>query len=137
MGETIINGLGELHLEVIIQKLAAKFGVKVNVTAPIIPYRETIRKKVKAEGRHKKQTGGHGQFGHMDRVRAHRRQRHGFRVCGQGGRRRGCPATSSLRWRRACGRTSSTACWQAAVVGLRCTLYDSAPITGGFLGDGL
>ncbi|MGI6201063.1 MAG: elongation factor G [Christensenellales bacterium] len=65
MGETIINGLGELHLEVIIKKLAAKFGVKVNVTAPIIPYRETIRKKVKAEGRHKKQTGGHGQFGHV------------------------------------------------------------------------
>jgi len=63
--QTLISGIGEQHLDVIVSKLKAKFGVSVNLTAPKIPYRETIRKKVKAEGKHKKQTGGHGQYGHV------------------------------------------------------------------------
>ncbi|MCH5187455.1 MAG: elongation factor G [Oscillospiraceae bacterium] len=61
--ENIISGLGDLHLEVICSKLQSKFGVGVNLAAPTIPYRETIRKSVKVQGRHKKQSGGHGQFG--------------------------------------------------------------------------
>ncbi|MDR1598771.1 MAG: elongation factor G [Oscillospiraceae bacterium] len=61
--ETLLSGLGELHLEVISRKLSAKFGVEAILQDPKIPYRETIRKSVKAQGRHKKQTGGHGQFG--------------------------------------------------------------------------
>ncbi len=61
--ETIISGLGDLHLEVICSKLQSKFGVGVSLQPPTIPYRETIRKSVKVQGRHKKQSGGHGQFG--------------------------------------------------------------------------
>ncbi|MDR2657251.1 MAG: elongation factor G, partial [Oscillospiraceae bacterium] len=61
--ETLLSGLGELHLEVVSKKLNTKFGVEAILQDPKIPYRETIRKAVKAQGRHKKQTGGHGQFG--------------------------------------------------------------------------
>ncbi len=61
--ETLISGLGDLHLEVICSKLQAKFGVGVTLKEPTIPYRETIRGTVKVQGRHKKQSGGHGQFG--------------------------------------------------------------------------
>jgi len=63
--QTLISGVGEQHLDVIVSKLKAKFGVSVNLTDPIVPYRETIKKKVKVEGKHKKQSGGHGQFGHV------------------------------------------------------------------------
>lgn len=61
--QQVITGLGEQHLDVIISKLKNKFGVEVSLVAPRVPYRETIRKKVKVQGRHKKQSGGHGQFG--------------------------------------------------------------------------
>lgn len=61
--EQVLSGLGEQHLDVIVSKLKNKFGVEVKLEAPRIAYRETIRKKVKAQGRHKKQSGGHGQFG--------------------------------------------------------------------------
>lgn len=63
--EQIIAGLGEQHLDAAISKLKTKFGADVNLTEPKIAYRETIRKKVKAEGKHKKQSGGHGQYGHV------------------------------------------------------------------------
>lgn len=61
--EMIISGLGEQHLDVAVSKLKAKFGVDVTLKKPKVPYRETIRKTVQVQGRHKKQTGGHGQFG--------------------------------------------------------------------------
>lgn len=61
--EQILSGLGEQHLDVIVSKLKSKFGVEVTLAVPKVPYRETIRKKVKVQGRHKKQSGGHGQFG--------------------------------------------------------------------------
>lgn len=63
--QTIISGMGEQHLDVIVSKLKAKFGVSVNLVDPKVPYRETIKKKVKVEGKHKKQSGGHGQYGHV------------------------------------------------------------------------
>jgi elongation factor G len=63
--QQIVSGLGEMHLDVIVSKLKAKFGVAVDLEPPKVAYRETIRKKVKVEGKHKKQTGGHGQFGHV------------------------------------------------------------------------
>ncbi|MCL2508605.1 MAG: elongation factor G [Oscillospiraceae bacterium] len=61
--EQVISGLGEQHLDVVLSKLKAKFGVEVDLTVPKVAYRETIRKKVEKQGRHKKQSGGHGQFG--------------------------------------------------------------------------
>lgn len=63
--EQVLSGLGEQHLEVTIAKLKNKFGVDVELTEPKIAYKETIRRKVKAEGKYKKQTGGHGQYGHV------------------------------------------------------------------------
>ena len=62
-GETLLSGQGELHLDVIRNKLSTKFGAKADLQDPRIPYRETIKKTVKVQGRHKKQSGGHGQFG--------------------------------------------------------------------------
>ncbi|HHY76170.1 MAG TPA: elongation factor G [Firmicutes bacterium] len=64
-GETILSGLGEVHVEVTTGKLKRKFGVDVELTTPTIPYRETIKGTAKAEGKHKKQTGGRGQYGHV------------------------------------------------------------------------
>lgn len=61
--EQILSGLGEQHLDVIASKLKNKFGVEIAMQPPKVAYRETIRKKVKVQGRHKKQSGGHGQFG--------------------------------------------------------------------------
>lgn len=61
--EQIVSGLGEQHLESIVSKLKNKYGVEVQLTAPRVAYRETIRKTVDKQGRHKKQSGGHGQFG--------------------------------------------------------------------------
>ncbi len=61
--QMVISGMGEQHLDIIVSKLKAKFGVEVTLSPAKVPYRETIRKKVKVQGRHKKQSGGHGQFG--------------------------------------------------------------------------
>lgn len=63
--ELLLTGLGEMHLDILQEKLTRKFGVAVTVKVPRVPYRETIRKAVKVEGKHKKQTGGHGQYGHV------------------------------------------------------------------------
>ncbi|HOJ15892.1 MAG TPA: elongation factor G [Caldisericia bacterium] len=62
--QTIIYGMGDTHLQVIVEKLKRKFGVNVELIPPKIPYKETIKKSVKSEGKYKKQTGGHGQYGH-------------------------------------------------------------------------
>jgi elongation factor G len=63
-GQTIIRGMGELHLEIIVDRLRREFKVDCNVGRPEVAYRESISKKVKAEGRYVKQTGGHGMYGH-------------------------------------------------------------------------
>lgn len=63
--QTVISGLGELHLEIIVSRLAQKFGVEVDLSTPRVPYKETIRSQIKVEGKHKKQTGGRGQYGHV------------------------------------------------------------------------
>ena len=63
--QTIISGMGELHLEIITDRLVREFGVGVNVGKPQVAYKETIRQSAKAEGRYIKQTGGHGQYGHV------------------------------------------------------------------------
>ena len=61
--EQILSGLGEQHLASALSKLKNDFGVEVELSVPKIPYKETIKKKVKVQGRHKKQSGGHGQYG--------------------------------------------------------------------------
>ncbi|HET7046861.1 MAG TPA: elongation factor G [Solirubrobacteraceae bacterium] len=62
-GEQIVAGLSQVHVEVIVARLKSRFGAEVNLKPPRVPYQETIRKPAKAHGRHKKQTGGRGQFG--------------------------------------------------------------------------
>ncbi len=64
-GETILRGMGELHLSVATDRMKRKFGVEVVLKTPKVPYKETIRKTVKAEGKFKRQSGGRGQFGHV------------------------------------------------------------------------
>ena len=61
----LISGAGDIHLDVLCSKLKDKFGVEVTLTDPIVPSREKIRKAVTVEGKHKKQSGGHGQYGHV------------------------------------------------------------------------
>ncbi len=61
--QTLVSGMGELHLDIMINRLKEKFNVSVDTEKPKIPYRETIKKKAQAEGKHKKQSGGKGQFG--------------------------------------------------------------------------
>lgn len=65
IGELLLCGMGETHLEVASEKLSRKFGVDVTLELPNVPYKETITKTVQAEYKHKKQTGGHGQYGHV------------------------------------------------------------------------
>ena len=64
-GQTIISGMGELHLEIIVDRMKREFKVEANVGKPQVAYRETIRGKVESEGKHVKQSGGRGQYGHV------------------------------------------------------------------------
>lgn len=64
-GQTIISGMGELHLEIIVDRMKREFGVEANIGAPQVAYRETIRKEVESEYKHAKQSGGKGQYGHV------------------------------------------------------------------------
>ncbi len=61
--QQVVSGMGEMHIDVMVSRLKTKFGVDVELSPVKVAYRETIRKKCKVQGRHKKQTGGHGQFG--------------------------------------------------------------------------
>ncbi len=64
-GQTIISGMGELHLEIIVDRMKREFGVEANVGAPQVAYREAIRKQIEIEGKFVKQSGGRGQYGHV------------------------------------------------------------------------
>ncbi|NLJ80432.1 MAG: elongation factor G [Firmicutes bacterium] len=64
-GQNLISGMGDLHLEVMSSRLQKKFGVQVELETPVVPYRETIRGTAKVEGKHRKQSGGRGQYGHV------------------------------------------------------------------------
>lgn len=63
--ENVFYGVGDQHIDVLVSKMRAKYKLEVTLTVPKVPYRETIKKVVVGEGRHKKQSGGHGQFGHV------------------------------------------------------------------------
>jgi elongation factor G len=64
LSQTIISGMSELHIEVMLNKLLKKFGAEVNIEKPKVPYREAIKSSSKGEGKYKRQTGGRGQYGH-------------------------------------------------------------------------
>ena len=64
-GQTIISGMGELHLDVLVDRMRREFSVEANIGKPQVAYRETIRKSVEIEGKHVKQSGGRGQYGHV------------------------------------------------------------------------
>src|ERR1700691_1111955 len=64
-GQTLIAGMGELHLEIIVDRMKREFKVEANVGKPMVAYRETIRGTVESEGKHVKQSGGRGQYGHV------------------------------------------------------------------------
>jgi len=64
-GQTIISGMGELHLEILVERMRREFGVEANVGAPQVAYREAVRKSVEQEGKFVKQSGGRGQYGHV------------------------------------------------------------------------
>jgi len=61
--QTLLYGIGDQQLEIVVSKLLARYKVEIDISKPKVPYRETIRKKVKVQGKHKKQSGGHGQYG--------------------------------------------------------------------------
>ncbi len=62
-GDNVLSGMGNLHLDIVLARVKERYGVDLEVRTPEVPYRETIRKSAKAQGKHKKQTGGHGQYG--------------------------------------------------------------------------
>ncbi|MFW5647329.1 MAG: elongation factor G, partial [Acetivibrio ethanolgignens] len=66
--QTLLYGIGEQQLEIVVSKLLSRYKVEIMLSKPKVPYRETIRKKVRVQGKHKKQSGGHGQYGdvHME-----------------------------------------------------------------------
>ena len=99
--QTVLSGMGDTHLQIVCEKLSRKFGVAVETEPVQVPYRETITKSAEAEGKYKKQTGGHGQFG-VANLRVEPLERgQGFRVRGRDRRRARYRASSSPRWKRA------------------------------------
>ena len=109
-GQTIIAGMGELHLEIIVDRLLREFKVEANVGKPQVAYRETITKTVEAEGKYIRQTGGRGQYGHVWLALEPQRAGQGLRVRERDRRRRRSRRSSSRRSRRASREAMSAAC---------------------------
>ena len=107
--ELLVSGLGDTHVEVVVGKLKKKFGVDVLLKTPTVPYRETIKKKVEVQGRHKKQTGGRGQFADCsDQDGAPGRRRATSSSLDRDLRRLHSRRASGRRWRRASRRRAGS-----------------------------
>ena len=110
-GELKLMGQGEMHLRVTIERLAARFGVEVEATKPSVAYRETIRDSVTARGRHKKQSGGHGQFGDVLVEVGPRARGEGFAFAETRSRRHGAAPVFFFRRDGRPRRADSRAAW--------------------------
>ena len=93
-GQTLISGMGELHLEIIVDRMLREYNVQANVGRPQVAYRETIRKKAEAEGKYIKQTGGRGQYGHCEIESASDCPVPRMKTCTK------CPPTIWMHWRK-------------------------------------
>ena len=112
-GQTIISGMGELHLDVIVDRMKREFRVEANVGKPEVAYKEAIKSSAKAEGRFVRQSGGHGQYG-VARVEIEpleRRRRASSSSTRSSAAK--CPSSSSSRSKKVCAARSKAACWAA------------------------
>ena len=112
--EMLLSGMGQLHVEVAVGKLRKRYKVEVNLKKPKVPYRETIKAAAEGHGRHKKQTGGHGQFGdckiRMKPLARAARTSSSWTTSSAAP----SPRTSSPRWRRASRRRACAGSWPAS-----------------------
>ena len=108
-GQTIISGMGELHLEIIVDRMKREFKVEANVGKPQVAYRETIRATVESEGKFVRQSGGRGQYGHVWLQARAERAGQGLRVHQRHRRRQPCRGSTSRRSTRASRKR-----WRAA-----------------------
>ena len=112
-GQTIISGMGELHLEIIVDRMKREFNVEANVGAPQVAYRECIKKAVEQEGKFVKQSGGRGQFGHVW-IKIEPNETGWVTSSSTPSRAASCPANSFRRSTRALQGRCRMACWPAS-----------------------
>ncbi len=111
-GQTIISGMGELHLEIIVDRMKREFGVEANIGRPQVTYRETLRKKVTdVEGKFVRQSGGKGQYGHVV-LTTSPRSRAAVSSSRTPPKAAWCRASTSLPWRKGCAKRWAPACWR-------------------------
>ena len=127
-GQTIISGMGELHLEILVDRMKREFGVEANVGKPQVAYRETIRRHGReAEGKFVKQSGGRGQYGHVWLKVEPQRDRARASNSSMRSRAARCRANTFPRSKRACSETLPTGVLAGfPVVDVKVTLFDGS-----------